>query len=141
MYSARLIHSFKSERERQNSGQIQWVGFISFSAADSRKYARAEKSQNKTRLPARKLRMGVKYFAGACCAIVVCVWAERRARVGEPAAVAMVSSGRQAAEILWKLGGVGLFVRGGGRGPFKMPFSLARQPAVHPSLRGPQPTQ
>lgn len=33
------------------------------------------------------------------------MWAERRARVGKPAAVAMVSSGRQAAEILWKLGG------------------------------------
>lgn len=43
MYSERLIHSFKSESEHQGSGQIQWVGFIYFFVADSRKYTRAEK--------------------------------------------------------------------------------------------------
>lgn len=30
MHSERLIHSFKSEREHQGSGQIQWVGFFFF---------------------------------------------------------------------------------------------------------------
>lgn len=35
------------------------------------------------------------------------MWAERRAIVGEPAAVAMVSLGRQAADIMEVGGGVG----------------------------------
>lgn len=48
----------------------------------------------------------------------------------------MVSSERQAAEILWKCGGGGYLSVGGG-GPSKMPFSLTRQPSVHPSRLGP----
>lgn len=45
MYFQRLIHSFKSQRERQGSGQIQWVGFIYFFAAGSIKYTQVKKSK------------------------------------------------------------------------------------------------
>lgn len=57
-----------------------------------------------------------------CCGSV---WEERRVRVRERAAVAMVSTGRLARRILHKSG------RGWG-GSFKMPFSLTRQPLVPP---------
>lgn len=45
MHFQRLIHSFKSDREGQGFGQIQWVGFIYFFAADSRKYTQVKKSK------------------------------------------------------------------------------------------------
>lgn len=70
-----------------------------------------------------------------CCGSV---WEEKRARVRERAAVAMVSRGWPAPRILekweWEWGGGDYLSRGvrGRWGSFKMPFSLARQPLTHP---------